>query len=333
MNHNFAQTNNLHRQTKALKEKAVDLGFSLVGIAPATAFDTEFRRYQEWLQRGYHATLGYMERNAEKRRDVNEILPGARSVVVVAQNYYSPPVPTTIAQDDNPNTSGRGKVSRYAWGDDYHDVIKPKLVALDMFISTLSPGTQSRYYTDTGPVLEKQWAVRAGIGWQGKHSNIIARDLGSWFFLGVLITTAEFIYDTPQSDYCGTCTACMDACPTQAIVEPRVVDAGRCISYWTIETKPDVQIPAAIAHNMDGWLLGCDTCQDVCPWNRFQKPNNEQQFESRFPREADEVWLPLHTIQTMQQEEFSTTFRRSPVKRAKLAGLQRNALALLGGDS
>jgi epoxyqueuosine reductase len=203
-------------------------------------------------------------------------------------------------------------------------VIPAKLGRIADEIKRLDPNTATKIYTDTGAILEKQWAVRAGIGWQGKHSNIISREIGSWFFIGIILTTAEFCYDSPMQDFCGSCTACLQACPTQAIVSPYVVDAGKCIPYWTIEAKPDVEFPPEVAENLDGWLFGCDTCQDVCPWNRFQKPTTEDRFQPRF----EETTLNLNVVQQMTQEEFSTRFRKSPVKRSKMAGLKRNALAL-----
>lgn len=313
----------LQKRTIQLKQAAQQLGFSLVGIAEAQPLDREIMLFSEWLQRGYHGSMGYMERNAEKRHDVSHILPNARSVVVVAQNYYHPD-PAPAPQSDDAERYHYGTLSRYARGDDYHDVIPPKLKALADVITSLVPNVESKIYTDTGALLEKQWAVRAGIGWQGKHSNIISRSIGSWFFLGIVLTTAEFLYDQPIADYCGTCTACLQACPTQAIVEPYIVDARRCISYWTIEVKPDMEIPPAIAENLDGWLFGCDTCQDVCPWNRFQQQSDEERFAPRYGQAV----LPLNQIATMTQEEFSTRFRKSPVKRTKLAGLKRNARAL-----
>jgi epoxyqueuosine reductase len=311
-------------RTEHIKTFALQAGCSLVGMAEAVPLEQEMTRFSEWLARGYHASLGYMERNHHKRLDVREILPAARSVIVVAQNYFHPDTSDTPHISHSPT---QGVLSRYARGDDYHDVLPPKLEAIAAEIRRVTldtPDTQTKVYTDTGAILEKQWAVRAGIGWQGKHSNVISRSHGSWFFLGVILTTAEFIYDQPTPEYCGTCTACMQACPTQAIVEPFVVDARKCISYWTIETKPDVEFPPDVSQNLDGWLFGCDTCQDVCPWNRFQQETNEDRFTPRL----GEVSLNLETVQSMTQEEFSTRFRKSPIKRTKLAGLQRNARAL-----
>lgn len=309
-------TSSKSQNTHHIKQFALDAGFSLVGIAQAVLLEREMQNFSEWLRQGFHAGLGYMERNEDKRLDVGAILPGTRSVVVVAQNYYTP--------HEHKDSAQHGKISRYAWGDDYHDVIPAKLERIADEIKRLDPEAATKVYTDTGAILEKQWAVRAGIGWQGKHSNIISREIGSWFFIGIILTTAEFDYDSPMPDYCGTCNACQQACPTSAIVQPYVVDARKCLPYWTIETKPDKDFPPEIAQNLDGWLFGCDTCQDVCPWNRFQKESSEDRFQPRF----EETTLNLNVVKQMTPEEFSTRFRKSPLKRSKLAGLQRNASAL-----
>jgi epoxyqueuosine reductase len=313
----------LYEKTRYIKNFAIGTaGFSLVGIAEAVPLPSEMANFSEWLRRGYHAGMGYMERNDDKRMDVRAILPDARSVLVVAHNYFSP------KYDATPTAEGFGKLSRYATGDDYHDVIPPKLVLIADEIKRLQPLASTKVYTDTGAILEKQWAVRAGIGWQGKHSNVISREIGSWFFLGIVLTSAEFLYDTPMQDFCGNCTACITHCPTDAIVEPRVVDARKCIPYWTIETKSDVEFPPNIAQNLDGWLFGCDTCQDVCPWNRFQTPTDEHRFEPR----GGESALNLASVSALTQEEFSERFRKSPVKRSKMAGLKRNAAALVSAE-
>jgi epoxyqueuosine reductase len=234
--------------------------------------DKEMHFYESWLQQGYNASLGYMERNLDKRRDVSLILPGAQSVIVVTQNYYTP------HRHPPKEDMSAGKISRYAWGDDYHDVIPPKLKELSAYITELYPDAATKYYTDTGPIMEKQWAVRAGVGWQGKHSNIISRKYGSWFFLGIIITTAQFVYDRPMEDYCGTCTQCIDACPTDAILPDKVIDGSKCISYFTIELK-DQLIPNEMKGKWNDWMFGCDICMDDCPWNRFSKPNQEQRFQ------------------------------------------------------
>lgn len=305
--------------TAALKAAAHEIGFDAVGIAEAVALIDPIERYGAWLERGFHGMMGYMERNLDLRADVTKILPGARSVIVLASNYYTP----------HEHTAPFGKISRYAWGDDYHDVIPPKLDALCARLKEIVPEAETRRYVDTGPVMEKEWAVRAGLGWHGKHSNVIRRDIGSWFFLSVIITTAELVVDAPMEDFCGTCTACLDACPTQAIVEPHVVDATKCLSYWTIEVKPEHEVPPQIVNGLDGWLYGCDTCQDVCPWNRFQTPTTEPRFE---PRDGVTVMAPEEVV-ILDQEQFSTRFRKSPIKRPKLAGLQRTAKALLRQES
>lgn len=313
--------NEIHRMTKSVKDFAMGTGFSDCKISSADVLSDEYFRYEQWLSLGYQADLGYMERNKEKRQDISLILPGARSVIVVSYNYYTP--------FEHKQSEDYGKIARYAWGDDYHDVIPPKLQQIEQKIAELFPGSQCKHYTDTGAILEKQWAVKAGLGWQGKNSNVISRKYGSWFFIGVIITTAELVADSPIEDFCGTCTACLDACPTKAIVQPYVVDTGKCISYWTIEAKPDREIPKNVAEHLDGWVFGCDVCQDVCPWNRFRQPSEE----SRFLPRHNETSVSLFKIETMQQEEFSERFRKSPIKRTKLKGMQRNAAALKGNDN
>lgn len=307
------------RCTEAVKEAARRLGFCEVGIARAEPLEEEFGRYLAWLERGYHATMAYLERNLDRRADVRTLLPGAQSVVVVAYNYYVPA--THEAFEREPHRYG--KISRYAWGEDYHDVLRPKLQELAAAISRIVPGAESRVSVDTSPVLEKAWAVRAGIGWQGKHTNIISRRYGSWLFLGTVITTAELEPDAPMRDYCGTCTACLRACPTGALVGPYVLDARRCLSYWTIETKPEMSIPEEIAEHMEGWIFGCDICQEVCPWNRFQQPTQDPAFAPR----NGETCLELDALVAMAPEEFRQRFRHSPLKRPKYEGLKRTAYA------
>ncbi|MFM8770723.1 MAG: tRNA epoxyqueuosine(34) reductase QueG [Candidatus Kapaibacterium sp.] len=305
--------------TDAIKQAALEIGFDAVAIARAEPLDQEIERYRQWLESGYHGAMGYMERNLEARHDVRNIVEGARSVIVVAKNYFTP---------HKHDPASTGKIARYAWGDDYHVVLPPMLDALCATVGKHAPGSVSRRYTDTGPVLEKQWAVRSGLGWQGKNGNILRRDIGSWFFIGVVITTADLQPDTPMDDFCGSCTACLDACPTKAIIQPAVVDATQCISYWTIETKADVEIPLPIAENLDGWLFGCDVCQDVCPWNRFETPTTEERFQPRH----GELSLDPASVLTLQPDSFVERFRHSPLKRPKLGGLQRNARALVTSD-
>jgi len=306
--------------SELIKQTAKKAGFELVGIAKAEAMPEEFDRYQEWLASGYHATMQYLEKNLEKRKDIREILPGAESVIVVGLSYYTP-----HAHHDSKE---EGKISRYAWGTDYHEIIPMKMQEIVSTLQSIDPDSQSKVYVDTGPIPEKQWARKAGIGWQGKNSNIISREIGSWFFLGIIITTIPLHYDSPMEDYCGTCTACLDACPTNAIIEPYKVDANKCISYWTIEAKPHIEIPTEIASNMEQWVYGCDICQDICPWNRFSSESYIQEFQPR----NNETGLTFHSILEMKQEDFSNRFRKSPVKRTKLAGLQRNVNALQSNE-
>jgi len=307
----------LSLNAQRVKQAATNAGFELVGIAKAESTPEEYRKFEEWLSAGYHATMTYLERNSEKRKDIRAIMPEAKSVIVVGRSYYTPQ--KHEVGDD------RGKISRYAWGTDYHELLPNNIQDIIEVLHTIQPGSISTYYVDTGPVSEKQWARKAGIGWQGKHSNIISRDIGSWFFIGVIITSVELAHDQPIQDYCGTCTACMEACPTSAIVEPYTVDAGKCLSYWTIEAKPEIPIPNEISQNMDQWIFGCDICQDVCPWNSFAKETTMEEF---YPRHGQTTVL-LNDIISMEQSEFSDRFRKSPLKRTKLAGLQRNVEALL----
>jgi epoxyqueuosine reductase len=295
-----------------------ELGFDLVSIAPAAAMESEAARYDEWLARGYHGSMEWLERNGERRRDVREILPSARSVIVVARNYYTP--------HEHHDDAAHAKISRYAWGRDYHNILPKKLKQLHRFLQSQVPGAESRWYVDTGPVLEKSWAVRAGLGWMGKHTNVITRELGSWVFLGVLISSIELEYGEPIPDYCGECTRCIDACPTDAIFAPYQLDATRCISYITIEQKPKEELPAGLAAQMEGWAFGCDICQDVCPWNRFQQPTDEPAFE---PREGV-LDLTADDLRGMTDEEFQERFRGSPVRRATAGGMRRNAAAIAG---
>lgn len=302
--------------TRAIKDKAAELGIDKMGVVPASALEQERQLLGEWLARGYHGNMAWMEREPEKRSDPRLLFPGARSVIVAAVNYFTP--------HEHSNSPGEGKLSRYAWGDDYHEVVVEKLRHLLAWISEECPGTSGKVCVDTSPFMDKAWAVRSGIGWLGKHSNVITKDLGSWVFIGSIILDIELDYDTTLvDDHCGTCTACLDACPTKAIVEPYVVDSRKCISFATIELR-DETLPPEIASDLNGWLYGCDICQDVCPWNRFETPAREARFE---PRNGD-TSLDLDTVISMTHEEYVERFRRSAIKRAKLSGLKRNAAAL-----
>jgi len=302
--------------TESIKQKALDLGFTKVGITSAAPFDEATDRFELWVAKGAHGVMKWMERDHEKRRNVENILPGAKSVLSLALNYYY----EESGEDSGPR---RLKISRYAWGTDYHEVIPKLLRQLLDEIKQLVPETEGRYYTDTGPLLEKAIAQRAGIGWIGKHTNIITREVGSWVFLSEIILNIELESDLPAEDLCGTCTRCIDACPTDAL-SAYTIDAQKCISYLTIELKPEHEIELSLAQRMDGWIYGCDICQDVCPWNRFEQQSTVAEFAPR----AEVLALDANTIEGMAQEEFSQRFRKSPVKRTKLAGLKRNLKAL-----
>ena len=304
--------------TAEVRRRARELGFQKVGVVRAEPLAEERARLEEWLARGHHASMGWMARDAARRTDPREILPGARTVVAVALNYYTP--------HEHTGEPGTGKISRYAWGDDYHDVLGERLKALLAFVKELVPEAGGKVCVDAQPAMDKAWAVRAGLGWIGKHTNLITRDYGSWVFLGELLLDVELEYDAArEEDHCGTCTLCIEACPTQAITEPYVVDSNLCISHATIELR-DAELPPAVAENLDGWLYGCDACQDVCPWNRFEQPADEPRFEPR----PGGVSPALEEIAGLTHEAYVERFRRSPVKRAKLSGLRRNARALLG---
>ena len=300
-----------------IKDRALFEGFNKVGIVGAQSLADEGRRLKEWLARGYHGEMGWMARDVEKRISPLEIFPHARSVVVVALNYFTP-----HQHQQNPTT---GKVSRYAWGDDYHDVVKEKLTSLLSWIREQEPRAEGKVCVDIQPTMDKAWAVRAGLGWLGKHSNVITPEHGSWVFIGELLLNLELDHDDERiEDHCGTCTLCIDACPTAAITEPYVVDSTRCISYATIELRAP-ELPSEIENNLSGWLYGCDICQDVCPWNRFEETTSETRFA---PREGN-VNAELDEILELTPETYAARFRGSAMKRAKLTGLQRNARALI----
>lgn len=272
---------------------------------------------REWLDRGYHGEMNWMARDVEKRINPLEIFPQARSVIVVALNYYTPQ-----QHQQNPAT---GKISRYAWGDDYHNVVQTKLRSLLSWIQEQEPQTAGKVCVDIQPVMDKAWAVRAGLGWLGKHTNVITPEYGSWVFIGELLLNLALDYDSNRvEDHCGTCTLCLDACPTSAITEPYVVDSKKCISYATIELRAP-EIPAPLDEHLSGWLYGCDICQDVCPWNRFEEVTDEARFAPR----AGNVNAELSDILSLTPETYAARFRGSAMKRAKLPGLQRNARALM----
>jgi epoxyqueuosine reductase len=298
---------------KIVIEKAKQVGFDFVGFATAESLDKESENLQEWLDKKFQAGMEYMERNFEKRKDVAQILPNAKSVISLGLNYYTP--------DSYSNDESSGKISRYAWGIDYHLIIWAMLDELEEELKKIDPEFESISYVDTGPVMDKAWAVRAGIGWLGKHTNVINREIGSWFFIANIITNYEFEYSEQIEDFCGSCTACLDACPTDAIVQEYVVDANKCISYLTIENKE--KISEEFKGKFDNWIFGCDICQDICPWN--QKFPVESLIKDFKPQNKQ---IELDEILQMTESEFKEKFHASPVKRAKLSGLKRNALFL-----
>jgi epoxyqueuosine reductase len=304
-------------RARKIKERALAEGFHKVGIARAATLERERERLQEWLRRGFQGEMRWMERDPDKRTDPRLLLPGARSVVVLALNYYTP--------HEHTNAPHTGKISRYAWGDDYHELVGARLKSLLAWIKEQWPEAEGKACVDIQPVMDKAWAVRAGLGWIGKHSNLITRDYGSWVFIGELLLNLELEADgEPVEDHCGTCTLCIEACPTTAITEPYVVDSAKCISHATIELRAPA-LPEHVASNLDGWLYGCDICQDVCPWNRFEQETNEPRFEPR----PGNLAPGLREILELTPETYAERFRHSPIKRAKLNGLQRNARALV----
>ncbi|PZO40027.1 MAG: tRNA epoxyqueuosine(34) reductase QueG [Pseudanabaena frigida] len=308
--------NNLTKEEikSAIAQKALELGFSKVGFAKAES-GIEADRLREWLSLGYQADMDWMTN--PKRQDISQIMAGVKTVICVALNYYTP--------HQHSRDRDVGKISRYGWGRDYHKVLTKKLKALATWLESLgnhpSEKIQARYYVDTGPIAEKAFAQRAGIGWIGKHSNVITRDYGSWLFLGEILTNLELEPDRPHTDHCGTCTRCIDACPTGAIAQPFVVDANRCIAYHTIENKAE-QIPEAIAKNLQNWVAGCDICQDICPWNqRFAQETLESDFQP-FPHNVDPK---LDNLAKMTEETWDRNFTGSALRRIKRDRWHRNA--------
>lgn len=303
--------------TEKIRKKALNVGFHKVGIVRAEPLTHEKEHLIEWLNSNYNAEMRWLEREPEKRTDPKLIFPEAKSLIAVALNYYTP--------HQHQEDSDKGKVSRYAWGDDYHNIMQEKLRELLAWIKAKNPEAEGKVCCDIQPIMDKAWAVRAGLGWIGKHSNLITKEYGSWVFLGELLLNLELEYDQfIEPDHCGNCTACLDACPTGAIIQPYLVDSKRCLSYATIELRSP-KLPNDIVENLDGWLYGCDICQEVCPWNRFQKPTEEERFEPR----KDNVSPNLKEILKLSHEEYVERFRGSAMKRAKVSGLQRNAQALL----
>ncbi|WEK38444.1 MAG: tRNA epoxyqueuosine(34) reductase QueG [Candidatus Pseudobacter hemicellulosilyticus] len=298
------------KYTAFVKAQAQRLGFSYCGVARAQPLDQDARRLEAWLHQGRHGSMGYMENYFDLRIDPTRLVPGARSVITLMLNYY----PEQEQQEEAP------KIAKYAYGKDYHEVIRAKLNELLALMRREIGEVQGRGFVDSAPVLERAWAQRSGLGWIGRNGNLIHKEAGSFFFLATLITDVALDYDDPYAkDYCGTCRKCIDACPTDAILEDKVIDGSRCISYFTIELKNQL-IPENMEGKWDDWLFGCDTCQDVCPWNRFSRATTETEFT------AIPELLNFTTGQweELTEEAFKTIFRHSPLKRSKYAGIQRN---------
>lgn len=296
-------------------QKAKSNGFDLVGFAKADELKEEITHLEEWLVKGYQAEMSYMGNNVDKRKDVSKILHNAKSVISLGLNYYR-----DIKFSGKPGT---GKVSRYAWGKDYHLIIWEKLSRLESELKEIDNNFESKSYVDTGPVMDKVWAVKSGLGWMGKHTNLINKEFGSWFIIATIITNFEFDYAIPVPDFCGTCTACIDACPTSAIVNPYIVDSNKCISFLTIENKNEIS--DEFKGKFNNWIFGCDICQDVCPWNiKFSQETSSEDFNH-----PENIELNLDEVLKMSEEGFKSKFFNSPIKRTKLSGLRRNAKFLL----
>lgn len=302
--------------TQKIKKVAQRLGFLSCGISKAEFLAEEAPRLEQWLKAGLHGQMAYMENHFDKRLDPTLLVPGAKSVVSLLYNYY----PQQKQDKDS------FKISKYAYGEDYHYVVKDKLKELMHVLSEEIGEIGGRVFVDSAPVLDKVWAAKSGLGWIGKHSNLLSKKTGSFFFVAELIIDLELEYDHPVTDHCGTCTACIDACPTQAIIKPYVVDGSKCISYATIELKE--AIPTSFSGQMDDWMFGCDVCQDVCPWNRFSKPHSE----SRFNPKPELLQLDKNAWRELTEEVFGELFKKSAVKRTKYTGLMRN-IAFLDRDT
>lgn len=307
--------------TEEIKQRARSLGFDLVGISPAGPLP-DGQRYKEWLSMGHAGEMQYLARRVERREDVRNILPGAKSVITCGLNYNTDSPYSTACRD-----SRKGWIARYAWGDDYHGVMDEKLSSLSDFIRMETRGSaEIMRYSDTGPVLERAHAKYGGAGWIGKNTCLINQETGSWIFLGELITDLELEYDSPAPDRCGTCTRCLDACPTGALTAPYTLDSRLCISYLTIELKD--KIPFDLRDGIGSNIFGCDICQDVCPWNRKAPVTDEASFQ---PRPG--LYNPgLGAVASLGPEEFRALFKGSPIKRTKRRGLLRNALVAIGNS-
>jgi len=295
--------------SESIKSKAKDLGFLSCGISKADFLEEEAPRLEQWLNQNHHGEMAYMANHFDKRLDPRVLVPGAKSVVSLLLNYHSKEKQTDVEAP---------KIASYAFGDDYHKVIKDKLKQLMSFIHQEIGEVQGRVFVDSAPVMDKAWAAKSGLGWIGKNTNLISKKVGSFFFIAELILDLELEHDLPATDHCGSCTACIDACPTDALIAPYQIDGSKCISYVTIELKNE--IPTDFQGKMDNWAFGCDVCQTVCPWNRFATPHSEPAFNP-----PDELLsLSKNEWEEMTQEVFSVIFKNSAIKRTKYEGLKRN---------
>ena len=295
--------------SESIKSKAKDLGFLSCGISKADFLEEEAPRLEQWLNQNHHGEMAYMANHFDKRLDPRVLVPGAKSVVSLLLNYHSKEKQTDVEAP---------KIASYAFGDDYHNVIKNKLKQLMSFIHQEIGEVGGRVFVDSAPVMDKAWAAKSGLGWIGKNTNLISKKAGSFFFIAELILDLELEHDLPATDHCGSCTACIDACPTDALLAPYQIDGSKCISYVTIELKNE--IPTDFQGKMDNWAFGCDVCQTVCPWNRFATPHSEPAFNP-----PDELLsLSKNEWEEMTQEVFSVIFKNSAIKRTKYEGLKRN---------
>lgn len=299
---------NATKRTHLIKTEAKRLGFLSCGISKAEFLEDEAPRLEKWLKQNMHGEMQYMENHFDKRLDPTKLVEDSKSVISLLLNYFP-------EEKQNPDSF---KISKYAYGMDYHFVIKDKLKSLLHFIQEEIGEVHGRAFVDSAPVLDKAWAAKSGLGWIGKHSNLLTQQVGSFYFVAELIVDLELEYDAPVTDHCGTCTACIDACPTKAIIEPYVVDGSKCISYLTIELKNE--IPSEFQDKMDDWMFGCDVCQDVCPWNRFSKSHNEPLFNPN----PELLSFTKKDWEEITREIFNKVFKKSAVKRTKLSGLERN---------
>jgi epoxyqueuosine reductase len=298
------------KHTQQIKRFAKQLGFDYCGIAKAIKLDDDARRLESWLNKGYNGSMQYMENNFELRIDPTKLVPGAKSVITLLLNYFP----------EEQQNAAAPKISKYAFGKDYHEVIRSKLKLLLELIKKEIGDITGRGFVDSAPVLERSWAQKSGLGWVGKNGNLINKQAGSFFFIATLITDLDLEYDDPfVKDYCGTCTKCIDHCPTEAILPDKVIDGSKCISYFTIELK-DALIPGSMKGKFDNWMFGCDTCQDVCPWNRFSKPTTEINF-TPLPEILN---FTSNDWEALTEESFKIIFKNSPLKRSKFEGIKRN---------